>query len=102
MIALKNDPIWDRLGSRELFDAGLGNPWPPFAFNSGMNVRDVSRARAVEIGLLGANDPAPQPEHRGLNDSLEAKVTHLNSALQQVLADDPDFALTDGVLTLAK
>src|SRR6185503_2254093 len=43
MIALKNHPIWDALGSSELFDDGLNNPFPPFAFASGMWVRDIDR-----------------------------------------------------------
>ena len=45
MIALKSDPIW-RAISR--FD----NAWPPFDFNSGMNIRDVDREEAEELGLI--------------------------------------------------
>jgi hypothetical protein len=52
LIALKNHPIWTNLGSSTLFQDGLDQPWPPFAFNSGMWVRDVDRATAEEIGLL--------------------------------------------------
>lgn len=52
MVALKNHPIWERLGSPALFDDGLGNPYPPFAFGSGMDVRDVSREEAMEMGLI--------------------------------------------------
>jgi hypothetical protein len=52
MVALKNHPIWERLGSSELFDDGLDNPWPPFAFGSGMDVRDISREEAVQLGLM--------------------------------------------------
>lgn len=38
MIALCDSPIWARLGS---YDDGLGNPFPPFAFGSGMGVEFV-------------------------------------------------------------
>jgi len=54
MIALKNDAVWDLLGDTSLFPDGLGAPYPPFAFGSGMDVRDVSREEAVELGLIGA------------------------------------------------
>ena len=49
MIALKNTELWDNLGS---FPDGLGNPYPPFAFNSGMDVRDIDRDTAVSLGLI--------------------------------------------------
>ncbi len=52
MIALKNHAIWERLGDPNLFADGLGNPWPPFAFNSGMDVRDVRREVVEELGLI--------------------------------------------------
>jgi len=44
MIALKDDDVWDQLGSSDFFPDGLDNPYPPFAFNSGMDVRDVIRS----------------------------------------------------------
>jgi hypothetical protein len=52
MVALKNHPIWDALGSVEFFDDGLGNPYPPFAFNSGMDVQDIDRDEAMGLGLI--------------------------------------------------
>lgn len=62
MIALKNHPIWDELGSSDNFPDGLDQPWPPFAFNSGMWVRDVSRADCEEIGLVEDQADIPQPK----------------------------------------
>ena len=35
MVALKEDPVWTRISR-------FGQPWPPFDFNSGMGVEDVS------------------------------------------------------------
>ena len=46
MIALKNDPVWLKLSD-------FGHPHPPFAFVSGMDMVDVSRVEAVELGLIG-------------------------------------------------
>ncbi len=69
MIALKTDPVWERLGS--MFDDSLGNPYPPFAFNSGMDVRDIDRDEAESLGLIDAGTTLfPQP--LALNAELEA------------------------------
>lgn len=59
MVALKSSEIWQELGD----GAGgymdtLGNPYPPFAFNSGMWTDDVSRHAAEELGLLEAGEKA--------------------------------------------
>jgi len=61
LIALKNHDIWNWIGSSELFDDALDVIWPPFAFNSGMWVRDVDRAETENIGLLDKGEAAPQP-----------------------------------------
>lgn len=45
MIALKDDPIWEEISA-------FGQPYPPFDFNSGMWVRDVSREEALSLGVL--------------------------------------------------
>jgi len=53
MVALKASPIWDSLGDGAGdYDDTLGNPYPPFAFNSGMWTRNVSRKDAEELGLI--------------------------------------------------
>lgn len=52
MVALKTDEVWTRLGDTSLFPDALGNPYPPFAFNSGMDVQDVDRAEAEALGLI--------------------------------------------------
>ncbi len=53
MVARKDSPIWDALGNAE--DDSLGNPYPPFAFNSGMWTRNVSFAEAEALGLVDLN-----------------------------------------------
>lgn len=56
LVALKNHKIWGKIGSSELFQDGLDQSWPPFAFNSGMWVRDVERAEAEELGLISRGE----------------------------------------------
>lgn len=59
MIALKNHPIWMWIGSSKLFPDALDVLWPPFAFNSGMWVRDVDRNETMKIGLLKPGQNVP-------------------------------------------
>lgn len=61
MIALKNHGIWNWIGSSALFPDALDVLWPPFAFNSGMWVRDVDRAETERIGLLQKGQTALAP-----------------------------------------
>ena len=55
MAALKSSGIWQVLGD---FPDGLGNPYPPFAFNSGMWTEEVSRDEAIQLGLIGEGEVA--------------------------------------------
>ncbi len=71
MVALKNHPIWEHLGDTSLFDDGLDNPWPPFAFGSGMDVRDVTREEAMELGLID-RDTVIAPEFRAIEGEVAA------------------------------
>ena len=51
-VALKDSPIWQALGDGAGgFEDTLHNPYPPFAFNSGMGWQDVDREEAAELGL---------------------------------------------------
>lgn len=53
MVALKASPIWDSLGDGAGgYEDTLGNPYPPFAFSSGMWTQSVARADAEELGLI--------------------------------------------------
>ena len=52
MVARKDSPIWKALGEGAGgFTDTLGNPYPPFAFNSGMGWEDVDREEAKALGL---------------------------------------------------
>lgn len=62
MVALKASPIWDALGRGEGgFRDTLQNPYPPFAFGSGLSWLDVSRADCVKYGLIEEDDEVEKP-----------------------------------------
>lgn len=98
MVALKGAPVWDALGNNALFPDALGNPYPPFAFNSGMDVRDVSRAEAEAIGLMQPGAAAPRPDPRALTEGMRVQADRFDELLAEALADNPDIELVDGVL----
>ena len=103
MIALKDDEVWQNLGDGDGgYEDTLGLPYPPFAFNSGMWVEDVSREEAISLGLLAPEDVVePNPE-RGWGEALQAGVNGLSQALQNVLLQlTPGARITDGILHFA-
>ena len=55
-VALKSSNIWATLGS--LRDDSIGNPFAPFAWESGFRTTSVSRDTCVELGLIGAQERA--------------------------------------------
>ena len=59
MVALKSSGIWQALGDAP---DGLGNPYPPFAFNSGMWTEEIDRQEAEELGLLESGEKAEPAE----------------------------------------
>jgi hypothetical protein len=73
MVARKDSPIWDAIGSSELFDDGLDNPYPPYAFNSGMWVQDVSFATAEGMGLVTL-DNIPEPQALDIESLFKATI----------------------------
>ena len=42
----------------------LGNPYPPFDFNSKMRVRSVSLVRARQLGLIPTREEDPEAAER--------------------------------------
>lgn len=79
MIALKNDFIWARLSR-------FGLPYPPFDFNSGMDVQDIDRDFAIEIGLID-RDTQVAPHSRDFNLDLQATPQVRDAALKEALLD---------------
>ncbi len=62
MCALKSSGVWDELGNSEYVDGGLDNPYPPFAFGSGMWTEEMSRDEAIEVGLIDEGDETKPAE----------------------------------------
>ena len=68
LIALKSSPIWAALGN----GAGgyrdtLGNPYPPFAFGSGMDWDDVGREECIKLGLVKEDEEIMRPGRASLS-----------------------------------
>lgn len=68
MVALKSSPIWQALGDGAGgFRDAIGNPYPPFAFGSGLDWMDVSREEALRLGLE-PDGQAPQQANLAPSD----------------------------------
>lgn len=66
-VALKTSPIWAALSA-------FGTPWPPYDFNSGMRVEDVSRREAVSLGLIAADATLKPMQMAEYDKNVEASV----------------------------
>mgnify|MGYP004621757571 CR=1 FL=1 len=79
LIALKSSPIWHELGKGAGgFEDALGNPYPPFAFSSGMDWVEVDRDKCIALGLIkeGEDIAAPSlasltPGERDIAEAVE-------------------------------
>lgn len=69
-IALKSSPIWQHLGDGAGgFKDTLGNPYPPFAFNSGLAWVGVDRAECIRLGLIAGDEEVAAPKAADLSPS---------------------------------
>jgi hypothetical protein len=80
MVALKGDPIW-------LAISDFGQPWPPFKYNSGMGVEDVDWQDAVDLGVVDAEDPAPEVAPIDFNQGVESSIAELAPEMVSVLEE---------------
>jgi hypothetical protein len=100
MIARKDDEVWQALGDGEGgYKDTLGNPFPPFAFNSGMDVRDVSREEAVALGVIDEDEdvePTDLEFIEGLGEGVLNFARDIKDALLDSLGDG--FKVRKGVL----
>jgi hypothetical protein len=79
MIALKTDPVWAAISR-------FGTPYPPFDFNSGMGVRDISRRECLSLGII-AEDWRPENDPvQDFNANVEADVSNVHPDLLGSLA----------------
>lgn len=95
MIALKNDPIWTKISR-------FGTPYPPFDFQSGMDVVDVDRDTAIEAGLIDENTeifPQSRDFNQELESSPEVRADWLRQGLEAALDGIARFDAS-GVLKL--
>lgn len=76
-IALKTSPIWTALSA---FD----HPYPPFDWGSGMDVRDVSADRAIELGLISRDEL--KGKVRQMEERRDSGAADFNKGLE---VDDP-------------
>lgn len=101
MIAPKDDTVWQNLGDGAGgYDDALGNPFPPFAFNSGMDVEEVDREEAERLGVVQRNQRIT-PDSAALADHAGLKTKRFDRALLATLANNPDLAFDGDTLTLA-
>jgi hypothetical protein len=104
MVALKNHPIWQALGDGiGGYEDTLGNPWPPFAFNSGMGVIDVNRDDALALGIMDEGtriDPQEDPGGLDGGGNVEASVEGYAEFLTDIIKDIKGLRVTDGKVTL--
>lgn len=97
MIALKDSPIWAALGEGAGgYQDALANPFPPFAFNSGMAWRAVDRARCIELGLItgeevpGEMNGRLSPAAEVVNRVFDRLPTDLQEELRRELGEDEE------------
>ena len=79
MVALKGSPVWAQLGAGAGgYKDTLGNPFPPFAFNSGMDWESVDREEAEGLGLV------PADAKKGKRPSLDPSVADLTRVAKRI------------------
>ena len=98
MIARLDSGIWEQLG--KLWDDSLGNDFPPYAFQSGMWTRPVSREDAENYGLLEKGEKVEAATIPDFNATLKQSFDVKNAALQKAVLDQlGEFVkFEDGVL----
>ena len=85
--------FWKRMNSPAI--GGLGVPYGPWGFNSGMDVEDVDRDEAIRLGLIQENEQVQPPDetfNKGLKASADVDPEFLNKFLNKLQKG----AVTDG------
>jgi hypothetical protein len=80
-VALKNDPVWVNLSR-------FRNPYPPFDYNSGMGVEDVTRREAMALDLIDLHtrlfpDNVTGDINRGVQATHAIQDKRLKAALEK-------------------
>lgn len=100
MIARKDDPIWNELGSSKEFSDALDTDVPPFAFNSGMGWRAVRREECVRLGVITA-DTDIQGRKSERDRAIET-AAKLDPEFLKSIRDRLDVEIADGKARIAK
>ena len=83
LIARKDSPIWQALGDGDGgYTDTLGNPYPPFAFRSGMAWKPVNRAQCITLGLVSGDESPRRTEAQ-----LAPTATELQQRLDNLSPD---------------
>lgn len=86
-IALKSSPIWQALGDGAGgYKDTLGNPYPPFAFSSGMGWVRVERERCIALGLIEDDEKVEEPDMPQLSPN-EKEIAETAERLGFSIAD---------------
>lgn len=87
MVARKDDPIWDNLGDSGVFPDGTDSDTPPYAFNSGMGIVEISRDECEELGLDVDGISPEKPSLLGdlFEDPENAALGDLKASRQSIL-----------------
>jgi hypothetical protein len=99
MVARKDSAIWEQLGN--LFDDGLGNPYPPFAFNSGMDWLEVERDDAVALGVIDDETEVAPRALPDLNAEWQSGHEYRDARLRDALTADGLLKFVEGILVPA-
>jgi len=99
MVARMDDDVWDKLGDRSIFADGLGNPYPPFAFNSGMGVKAVSRDEAMKLDVID-RDTQVEPDPLNFNQDLQTSAEIRDAGLRKQLEDLGYTVNDDGTVSM--
>jgi len=93
MIALKTDPIWIAISR-------FGTPYPPFDFNSGMGVKNISRRECISLGIIAQDWQPDRDPVEDFNAQVEADVSKVHPDLLGSLASlfGDAVKIADGIM----
>lgn len=98
IIALKDSEFWYHLGDPNWFKDALDVDHPPFAFQSGMGWRAVSREECIRLGVIEADYRPPEFDAWRLNERMKIGIANIpkdiiDAALEEIDAEVDDYDL---------
>lgn len=97
LMALKSDPGWLRLGSRQLFDDALDTDHPPFAFRSGFGWEEVDAETwstfSSQFSVLSSQSPSTARPEINLPPSMERMPRGVKESIFAALDAVPEGEL---------